>query len=169
MNNTLRLIGNAIKMRFEIVKSARSRIAILADNHFAIITHTTVPRDCIDRVTSQIRDRVLFERLEEFLVNTAAAAKDDTHSIWKQRAAWGSRAGVRDDTKHATEGRATKQLVLPTSESKDDSHLTVKEELTDTNTKDNERIKIGSNKICVQDDLAREKMQRIQPCHFQLG
>ena len=80
-----------------------------------------------------------------------------------------SRAGVRDDTKHATEGRATKQLVLPTSEAKDDTHLTVKEELTVTNTKDNERIKIGSSKICVQDDLAREKMQRIQPCHFQLG
>ena len=44
-----------------------------------------------------------------------------------------SRAGVRDDTKHAIEGRATRQLVLPISAATDDTHLTVKDELTDTN------------------------------------
>ena len=31
---------------------------------FAIMTHATIPGDCIDRVTSQNGDRVLFERLE---------------------------------------------------------------------------------------------------------
>ena len=42
---------------------------------------------------------------------------------------------MRDDTKHATEGTSVKQLVLPTSEATDDTHLTVKEEHTETNTK----------------------------------
>ena len=65
---------------------------------------------------------------------------------------------MRDDTQHATEGRATRQLVVPTSEATDDTHLTVKEELTDTKKKAIERIKIGSNKICIQEDLAKEKM-----------
>ena len=60
----------------------------------------------------------------------------------------------------------------PTSEATDGTHLTVKEELTDTNTKAIERIKIGSNKICIQEDLAKEKdgvQQRIPPNHFQHG
>ena len=83
---------------------------------------------------------------------------DDTQSIWKQRASRESRAGVRDDTKQATEGRATRQLVLPTSAAKDDTHLTVTEELTDPNAKDIERIKVGSNKICIREDLVNEKM-----------
>ena len=60
---------------------------------------------------------------------------------------------MRDDTKHATERKATRQLVLPTSEVNDDIHLTVKEELTGTNTEDIERINIGSNKICIREDL----------------
>ena len=38
------------------------------------------------------------------------------------------------------------------------SHLTEREALTDTNTKEIERIKIGSNKICIRKDLAKEKM-----------
>ena len=103
---------------------------------------------CIDRVTSQNGDRVLVERLAtprlppkvtlKSYWQTAAASnsssslsqlelEDDTRSVWKQRATWESRAKVRDDTKHATEFRATRQLVLLTSEAKDDTHLTVKE------------------------------------------
>ena len=38
----------------------------------------------------------------------------------------------------------------------------VKEELTDTNIKAIERIKIGSNKICIRADLAKKKMVFIQ-------
>ena len=47
---------------------------------------------------------------------------------------------------------------LPTSAAKDDTHLTVKEELNDTNTKDIEGINIGSNKICIREDLGKKKM-----------
>ena len=65
---------------------------------------------------------------------------------------------MRDDTKHATKGKATRQLVLPTSKAKDDIHLTVTEELTDTNTKDIENVRIGSNTICIREYLAKEKM-----------
>ena len=48
--------------------------------------------------------------------------------------------------------------MLPTSEAEADTHLTVQEELTDTNTKEIESIKVGSNKICIREDLAKEKM-----------
>ena len=66
---------------------------------------------------------------------------------------------MRYDTKHATEvERATRQLVLPTSEAEAETQLTVKEELTDTNTKEIGRINIGSNKTCIREDLAKEKM-----------
>ena len=147
----------------KIDKSAGSRIATLADN-------TTVPGDCSDRVTSQNGNRVIFERLaiprppptvtlKSYLQTQQQQQQqeDDTQSVWKQRATWESRAGVRDDTKHATEGRATRQLVLPTSEAKDDTHHTVKEELTDTNTKDIERIKVGFKKIVFENTLRRRR------------
>ena len=48
--------------------------------------------------------------------------------------------------------------MLPTSAATDDTHLTVKEQLTDTNTKALKSSKIGSNNICIQEDLAKEKM-----------
>ena len=67
--------------------------------------------------------------------------EDDVQSIWKQRATWESRAGVRDDTKHATEvERATRKLALPTTEAEAETHLTVKEEHIDTIAKKIERI-----------------------------
>ena len=87
--------------------------------------------------------------------------EDDVQSVWKQRhrATWESRAGVRDGTKHAAEvERATRQLVLPFSQAEAETHLTEKEELTDTNTIEIGRIKIGSNNICIREDLAKEKM-----------
>ena len=37
------------------------------------------------------------------------------------------------------------------------NNVFVKEERTDTNAKDTERIKIGSNKICIPEDLAKVK------------
>ena len=48
----------------------------------------------------------------------------------------------------------------------------VKEELTDTNTKAIERIKIGSNKICIRADLAKKKMvfsQESSQAIFEMG
>ena len=48
----------------------------------------------------------------------------------------------------------------------------MKEELTDTNSKAIERIKIGSNKICFFEDPAKEKMVFSQECSqtiFEMG
>ena len=57
---------------------------------------------------------------------------------------------MRDDTKHAMEvERAPRKLVLAPSEAEANAHLTEEEALTDTNTKEIERIKMGSNKICI--------------------
>ena len=149
------------------------------------MTYATAPRDCIVRVTSQNGNPVIFERLatprpapkvmlKSNLANTAAATTaasrssptldKDVPSIWKQRATWESRTGVRDDTEHATEvERASRKLVQDTYEAVGDSHLTEKA-LTDAfsnneaNTQEIERVKIGSNKICIREDLANEKM-----------
>ena len=66
-----------------------------------------------------------------------------------------------------------------TSEAYAATHLTEREALadafsnTDSNTQEIERIKIGSNKYVIREDLAKEKMvfskgsqQRIQRCFF---
>ena len=47
-----------------------------------------------------------------------------------------------------------------------------KEELTDTNTKIIERIKIDSNSICIREDLTKEKMmfsQESSEAIFEMG
>ena len=73
---------------------------------------------------------------------------------------------------HRRSGPSPRKLEHTTSEINVETHLsdkavstdalvkneTVKEELTDTNTKAIERIKIGSIKICVREDLAKEKV-----------
>ena len=95
--------------------------------------------------------------VEEQLANTAAATTAAA-AAWEQRATWESRTRVRDDTKHAMEvERASRKLVLATSEAEADAHLTGRKTLTNTDTKEIERIKIGSNKICIREDLAKEK------------
>ena len=48
--------------------------------------------------------------------------------------------------------------MLAISEAEADTHLTGKQGLTDTNTKKIEKIKTGSNKICIREDLAKDKM-----------
>ena len=61
--------------------------------------------------------------------------------------------------------------MLPTSEAKDDIHLTVKEELNDTNIKDMEGINIGSKqnlysrRPCEGEEGVQ---QRIQPTIFNM-
>ena len=97
----------------------------------------------------------------------------DAPGIWKQRATWESKAEVQDDSKHISDADpvlGNRQQF--TSHMDVDSHLSdkvvttnalvkneaVKEELTDTITKAIERINIGSNKICLRQDLAKEKM-----------
>ena len=72
---------------------------------------------------------------------------------------------MRDDTKHATEvERASRKPAQATSEADAGTHLTQKEAFTDafpnnvSNTQDIERVKIGSVKICIREDLVKEKM-----------
>ena len=76
-----------------------------------------------------------------------------------------SRAGVRDDAKHATEvEQASRKLVRATCEADVRTHLSEKEVITDAfsnnkgNTQDIGRVKIGSNKICIREDPAKEEM-----------
>ena len=67
--------------------------------------------------------------------------------------------------KHATEvERTSRKLVQATSEADAETHPTEKEAFTDAfsnneaNTQEIKRIKIGLNKICIREDLAKEKM-----------
>ena len=76
-----------------------------------------------------------------------------------------SRAGVRDDTKHATEVEQTsRKLVRATCEADVGTHLSEKEVITgafsnnEGNTQDNGRVNLGSNEICIREDPAKEKM-----------
>ena len=72
---------------------------------------------------------------------------------------------MRDDTKHATKVEiASAKPVRATSEVDVGTHLSEQEVITDAfsnneaNTQDIERLKICSNKICIREDLAEEKM-----------
>ena len=82
--------------------------------------------------------------------------------IWKQRANRESRAGVRDDTKHATEEeQAARKLVRATSEVDVGTHLSETEAITDTfsnkktNIQDIERVK-----NCFEQNFLFEKTYR---------
>ena len=72
---------------------------------------------------------------------------------------------MRDDTKHATEMEmASRNLVRATSEVDVGTHLGEQEVITDAfsnneaNTQEIERVKIGSNKIGIREDIAKETM-----------
>ena len=91
------------------------------------------------------------------------------------------------DSKHIADAdQATRKLGRINSDMNVDTHLSdkevstdalvknevVKEELTDANTKAIERIKIRSHKICIREDLAKEKMvfsQESSQAIFELG
>ena len=73
---------------------------------------------------------------------------------------------MRDNTKHATEvEQASRKLVQATSETDVGTHLSEKKKSSQMHsrttrriTQDVERVKIGSHKICIREDLAKEKM-----------
>ena len=78
---------------------------------------------------------------------------------------WESKAGVRDETKNATGVEiASRKLVRTVSKVDVAAHLSELEVIRDVlsnneaNTQELERVKIGSNKICFREDLAKEKM-----------
>ena len=94
---------------------------------------------------------------------------------------------MEDDSKHITEaGQAPGNRKQSTSLTDVDSHLSdedvstdaflkneaLQEELTDMNTKIIERIKVGSKKICIREDLAKDKMvfsQQSSHAIFEMG
>ena len=117
------------------------------------MTYFTIPGDCIDRVTPQDGDRVLFETACDTKTRTQGhvEAELESNSRSSKRATWESTAEVQDDSKHIAEAdQATRKLGHTTSDMNVDTHLrlvkneAVKEELTDTNTKAIERVKTGS-------------------------
>ena len=139
-------MGNAIKIRYIGQKLSRAQdqgLRFWQTNSFAIITYTKVLGDCIDRMeiecfferlaTPRPAPKVTLKSKWQTQQQQQPNLEDDVQSIWKQRATWESRAGVRYDTKHATEvERATRKLALPTTEAEAETHLTVKEEHIDT-------------------------------------
>ena len=90
---------------------------------FAIMAYVTIQGDCIDRVTAQTGDRVIFERLAtprpapKVTLNSNWQSQQEQQEqqpqqpisntevtrLWKQRATWESQAEVKDDSKHITE------------------------------------------------------------------
>ena len=131
----------------------------------SIITNATVPRDCTDRVISQNWDRVIFERV----ATPRPAPKVTLKSNWltKQKQQQqpqqptleeGVKAGVRDDTKkrHGSGSRAISKVDVGT-------HLIEHQVITDAfsnheaNAQEFERVKIGSNKMCVREDLPKKR------------
>ena len=83
---------------------------------------------------------------------------------------------MRDETKNATKVEiAAGNSMQVTSKVDVGSHLSEQEVITDAfskndaNTQKVERVKIGSNKICLPEDLVADKIgvrQRVQPCRF---
>ena len=79
---------------------------------------------------------------------------------------------MQDDSKHIAEADQARKVGRTTSDMNVATHLSdkevrtdalvkkevVKEELTETITKAIERLKIGSNNLCIREDLAKEKM-----------
>ena len=143
---------------------------------FAIITFATVPGDCIDRVTSQNGDRVIFERLATAKPAPKVTLKSNwltqqqqqqpqqptleegVSSSWKQHATWERRAGV-DDTKNATAVDIVSRKLVRDVSTVDVVLISVNRKSShEANTQEIERVKIGSNKICIHEDPAEEKM-----------
>ena len=102
-----------------------------------------------------------------------STSRTDVPSPWKLGTKREDQVGAQDVTDHSTEADlATRKLGHITSNMDVDTHRSnkevstktllqseaVKEELTDTTTKAVERIKIGSNKNCIREDLAKENM-----------
>ena len=137
------------------------------------MTYTTIPGDCIDRVTAQNGERGLSERLEtprlapKVTLNRnwqsqqqqqQPTSDTDVPSLWKQETKSEDQA-EEQDLGHTTsdmdmETHLGDKMVSTNAFLKNE---VVKEELTDSNTKAIERINIGSNKICIREDLAEKR------------
>ena len=174
-----KLFGNATNNVVYLVRLKKAQdqgLHFWQTKTFAIITHATVPGDCIDRVTVQNGDRVILERLatprpapkvtlkSNWLTQQQQEQRpqqltleEGVNSSWKQHATWDSNAGVRYDTKNATEAEiASRKQVRAVSKVEVGTHLSVADVFAnnEANTQEIERAKIGSNKICFREDPA---------------
>ena len=91
--------------------------------------------------------------------------KEGVNSISKAIATWKGKARVQDETKNATEVEIAAGKSLRTVSKVDvGTYLSEQEVITDAfsnneaNTQEIERVKIGSNKICIREDSATDKM-----------
>ena len=125
-------------------------------------------------MTSQNGDRVLFESLK---LQGRSSIPLQTYRASGNKKQTGKTTAAQDVADHSTEADlAHKKLEHTASNTAVDTHLgdkevstnaflkneAVNEEITETNIKAIERIKSGSNKICIREDLAKE----IQPHYF---
>ena len=91
--------------------------------------------------------------------------EEDLKSSSKEVATWESRAGTRADTRDATRvEKASGNSWRTASKVDDGTHLSKQEVITDAfsnnevDTQEIEQVKIGSNKICIREDPAKDKM-----------
>ena len=94
-----------------------------------------------------------------------ALRKEDVQCNSKEVATWESRAGTRDETRDATGVEKASGNSWRTASTADvDTDLREQEVTADAllkneaNTQEMERVKIGSNKICIREDLAKDEM-----------
>ena len=147
-------------------------------------------------MTSQDGDRVIFERFEtprpapkgtlkknwQSQEEQHSTSNTDVPSLWKQGTKGEDQAGAQDSRSgprhketgayHLEHGCGTHLGIKEVSTDALLKSEAVKEEIAETNTKAIERIKSGSNKICVREDLAKEKMmfsQESSQAIFEMG
>ena len=166
-------------------KAQDQGLEIWQTKSFAIMTYATIPGDCIDCVTAQNGDWVIFQRLAtprlapKFTLKENWESQKQQHEqqpqqpiphtdvprLWKQKTTWETQAEVQDDSKHITETDLPEgNWMLTTSKVDWDTHLGDKKVSTnaflhdEANTQAIELVKIGSNNTCIREDLAKEKM-----------
>ena len=155
------LVGNTIKDAVFWITLSRAQdqgVQFWQTESFAIITHDTVPGDCIHRVISQNGDRVLFERratprpppkvtlksnwlVQQQQQQLQLILKEGVNSISKEVATWESRTSMRDETKNATDVQmATGNTERTASKVDVGTRLSEQEVVTDALLKNEARI-----------------------------
>ena len=177
----MKLVGNKTR-DVRLSESHDQGLQLWQTKTFAIMAYATIPGDCIDFVTAQNGDRLIFERLATPRPAPKVTLKrnwrsqqqqqpqqpisfTDVTRLWKQRTTWESQAEVQDDSKHITETDQVLGNRMPSISKMDvDTYFGDKEINTDAfsnNEANNQviaRVKIGSKKIGIREDLAKEKM-----------
>ena len=147
----------------------------------AIITHATVPGDCIDRVISHDGDRAMFEILATPRPARKVALKSnwhtqqqqqqqpqhltlekDVHSIWKRHTIWESRAGV-----WASKFRCD---VWYSSQWAGSHHRCILEQRSEYSRKRTSENWLEQNLYSKRPNWREDGVQqRIQPCRLRMG